>query len=72
MKESELIKNSKDRISDEEFLKKYDTRKKRERDYKKYKSDKKSSDLILNTALFSVVFIISYYLFTNFLFSVTE
>ncbi len=72
MKESELIKNSKDRISDKEFLKKYDTRKKREREYKKYKSDKKSSDLILNTALFTAVFIISYYLFTNFLFSVTE
>ncbi len=69
MKENELINDSTDKLSDEEFLKSYGKHYKTEGRSNKYYKKKEKNAVKIGYWIFLVfVFILSYFLFTKFLF----
>ncbi|MCF6185078.1 MAG: hypothetical protein L3J56_10765 [Bacteroidales bacterium] len=69
MQEQQLSEESKDMLSDEEFLQRYDKRNKHEqRRNKYYKKDDKNTVNLEFWLFLTFVFIITYYLFSSYLF----
>ncbi len=69
MKEEELINNSTDNISDEEFLKNYEKHNKIKVRHNRHNKTEQNKEITMAYIFFlAAVFIVSYYVFTKFLF----
>jgi len=68
MKEENLEKESYDNLSDEDFLKRYDNHNKFERRSNRYNKEKQSKLGIMFWFFLALVFLISYFLFTKYMF----
>ena len=68
MKEENLEKESYDNLSDEEFLKRYDSHNKSEKRSNRYDKKKEGNSGIIFWIFLAIVFLISYFLFSKYMF----
>ncbi len=68
MKELDLEQESYDNLSDEDFLKSYERHNKNERRSNRYAKDKQNNSGIMFWIFLGIIFLISYFLFSKFMF----